>query len=103
MKNKFQLSFFALALIIFSFLLQSFSGIQIEKRHYRKGYYVHICHEPKTHSVYTGTPKESSPKQAEEKPAGEIQQRENNPPPSSAEVAPERNIAPVTAPRISNK
>ncbi|HET6992668.1 MAG TPA: hypothetical protein VFJ43_15145 [Bacteroidia bacterium] len=55
LKNK--ILFFFL-LVVFSFSMQSFrnvSGIQIEKRHYRKGYYVHICHGVKTEPIYTST------------------------------------------------
>lgn len=89
-----------LALIIFSFSLQSFNGIQIEKRHYRKGYYIHICHAPKTHPVYAETSREEvvtnvKAEKEKDEPMRAVQQRDDN--------APARNIAPVSlAPQLKN-
>ena len=91
-------------LFIFSFSLQSFSGIQIEKRHYRKGYYIHICHAPKTHPVYTVASKEEvmtnvAPVAQKEEPVRAI----DNPGRKAEINAPAGNIAPVSqAPRLKN-
>ena len=94
-------------LIVFSFSLQSFNGYRIEKRHYRKGYYVHICHKPKTHPVYTGISKEASMTTmaaVEEK--EEPLRAGNSPSAGNADEgrnAPRRNIAPVSmAPHPNN-
>ena len=97
MKNNFYKTVAALALIFLSFSLQSFSGIQVEKRHYRKGYYVHICHAPKTHPVYSETSREEAeikPVKEKEAPSREIQQGEDD--------SPSRNIAPVSQAPLPN-
>ncbi len=44
--------FLVVLLVLFGFSLQSFNGYRIEKRHYRKGYYIHICHAPKNKPVH---------------------------------------------------
>ena len=62
----------AALLILFGFSLQSFNGYRIEKRHYRKGYYIHICHNVKTHPVYAST---VSTSQKQERPINQEEQR----------------------------
>src|ERR1044071_10451893 len=47
----------SILLLSFSFSMQSFIGVRIEKRHYRKGYYVHIWRNPKTQPARTTTEK----------------------------------------------
>ena len=104
----------SLILVAFGFSLQSFIGVRIEKRHYRKGYYVHIWHNPKTKPVHTVTEKvvvkqaqlrkKSSVGQAVKKQVNEekiisapqpvAQQKEDAP--SSDDGDRGRNIAPVS-------
>ncbi|CAN5364263.1 hypothetical protein BH09BAC5_BH09BAC5_29610 [soil metagenome] len=51
--NKFSGRIFLFIFLIpFGLSLQSFNGYRIEKRHYRKGYYIQNCHAPKTKPVY---------------------------------------------------
>jgi hypothetical protein len=57
MKSNFTKARLTLVLIAFGFSLQSFIGVRIEKRHYRKGYYVHIWHNPKTQPVHAASEK----------------------------------------------
>ena len=61
MKNLTALNFrkliVSLILVAFGFSLQSFIGVRIEKRHYRKGYYIHIWRNPKNKPVHTATEK----------------------------------------------
>jgi hypothetical protein len=57
MKSNFIKTIVTLVLIAFGFSLQSFVGLRIEKRHYRKGYYIHTWHNPKTQPVHTITQK----------------------------------------------
>src|SRR6187551_2846428 len=94
-------SLICIVLIVFGFSLQSFNGYRIEKRHYRKGYYIHICHAPKTKPVYhvteTPTVKEEKPvSNPPEKPSTQQSQREEAPT-STDDNERGRNIAPVSA------
>ncbi len=90
--------------IVFCFSLQSFknvTGIQIEKRHYRKGYYIHIIHGVKTQAVHQAVV-DSNVKQ--EKPQAIQQQRsiDQSPPQNQIDNMPQRNMPPSSARVPSN-
>lgn len=109
---------FTIMLLLFGFSLQSFIGVRIEKRHYRKGYYVHIWHNPclrfsgrqaKTKPVHNTTEKavvkqEVKKEVNEEKiisaPQPVAQQKEDAP--SSDDGDRGRNIAPVSRANPNN-
>jgi hypothetical protein len=85
-------------LLCFGFSLQSFNGYRIEKRHYRKGYYIHICHAPKTKPVYHANEK---PTVKEEKPASDppavpATQQEQQAPTSNDRDEPTKSTAPTS-------
>jgi hypothetical protein len=86
-------------LLCFGFSLQSFNGYRIEKRHYRKGYYIHICHAPKPKPVYQANEKSTL---KEEKPVSDppaipaTQQQEQQAPASSDRDEPTRSTAPTS-------
>ena len=87
--------------ITFCFSLQSFkniSGIQIEKRHYRKGYYIHFIHPVKTEPVYQP---DVSSKTKKEKPAIVQQQKsgQQNAPQRQIQAEPQRNM-PTSSARV---
>lgn len=102
--NKFQNRLTILPMVIaFCFSLQSFKlvdGIQIEKRHYRKGYYVHICHCEKTKPAYTvvASPETKKQKSGAVK-SGRIQQQDQE---AGSRTAAQRNNAPVSRAPESN-
>lgn len=100
MKSAFSKIIISVLLLAFGFSMQSFIGVRIEKRHYRKGYYVHIWRNPKTQPVRTETEKVivQEVKQVNSPPA---QAKREEAPPSSAQSQrshgePQRNIAPVS-------
>jgi hypothetical protein len=76
-------------LLAFGFSMQSFIGLRIEKRHYRKGYYVHIWRNPKTQPVRATTKKVvvKEEKQAGKPPAMQESRHDDEP---------QRNAAPVS-------
>jgi hypothetical protein len=92
----------SILLVTFGFSLQSFIGVRIEKRHYRKGYYIHIWHNPKNKPVHTATEKvvvkqEVQQETKQEKiisPQPAAQQKQEAP--TSNDDDRGRNIAPVS-------
>lgn len=101
--NNFRKLIASLILVAFGFSLQSFIGVRIEKRHYRKGYYVHIWHNPKNKPVHTVTEKvvvkqETKQEAKQEKiissPQPAAQQKQEAPPSNDEDRG--RNIAPIS-------
>lgn len=90
-----------LLLVAFGFSLQSFIGVRIEKRHYRKGYYVHIWHNPKTKPIHTAS-ESSVVKERKKVPAPPVVQQRQEPQRSSNEKQHQRNVAPVSQARSND-
>lgn len=112
-KSRFGKSAFFSILVLFGFTLQSFHGVTIKKRHYRKGYYVHICnHKCKVklegttssgvavQSEKSGTPREmiiqDVPGTDRIEETGKTEQIALPPISVPTKTAPSRSIAPVS-------
>lgn len=94
MTSNFRKIIINVLLLAFGFSMQSFIGVRIEKRHYRKGYYVHIWRNPKTQPVHTTTEKVvvKEEKQESKPPVAQAKKQEVSP----SHDQPQRNIAPIS-------
>jgi hypothetical protein len=100
MKNSLRKIIIGVLLFAFGLSMQSFIGVRIEKRHYRKGYYVHIWHNPKTQPVRATTEKVVVKEEKQvSKPVAQARKQEASPshePQRSHDDQPQRSIAPVS-------